>query len=267
MLSSDNARQSMPTDPEAIPTEQAATLKWREVEALEGDLAIKRWEALALIGILNKYRRGRISLKDITAESSIAVPAEGKQRFLRYQAAFAFACEMFSGDREKARRWFSTPSPILNGTTPLVAAETKESFIQLEKLIRQLRGAAQAAAAASPAIPKESTVRSAPPVALPTQTAPTQADFPPRDRMGQRLYPIKTWLAAELAKNGSSKTSIAKRAIAKGAATLTASRLSYLSHGYNADGHELLALAAAFGIRPEALVDQDALTRLQKSIS
>ena len=59
-------------------------------------------------------------------------------RLLRATRIFSEVLELFEGDVENARRWFTTPQPALGGSTPLDYATTELGPREVEGLIGRL---------------------------------------------------------------------------------------------------------------------------------
>jgi putative toxin-antitoxin system antitoxin component (TIGR02293 family) len=60
------------------------------------------------------------------------------ERLLRISSVFERALELFEGDVQRARRWLSTPSKELDGTSPLDFARTEIGAREVEDLIGRL---------------------------------------------------------------------------------------------------------------------------------
>jgi len=59
-------------------------------------------------------------------------------RLLRVARVFGKALELFEGDDEAARRWFSKPHKVLGGMSPAEMSKTDIGGLEVERLIGRL---------------------------------------------------------------------------------------------------------------------------------
>jgi putative toxin-antitoxin system antitoxin component (TIGR02293 family) len=64
--------------------------------------------------------------------------AEESDRLLRASRVFGKALELFEGDLDATRTWFSTPAPALGGRTPQEVSGTEVGAREVENLIGRL---------------------------------------------------------------------------------------------------------------------------------
>ncbi|HET7024346.1 MAG TPA: antitoxin Xre/MbcA/ParS toxin-binding domain-containing protein [Gemmatimonadales bacterium] len=116
--------------PLAVAEQVSKGIGYEAFEKLRGVIELPAAELARLVNIPSRTLHRRKIEKRLHADES--------DRLVRLSRVFAEAIALFEGDREEARRWFSSPAPALGDRTPLSMTSTDVGAREVEALIGRL---------------------------------------------------------------------------------------------------------------------------------
>lgn len=116
--------------PLAVAEQVSKGIGYEAFEKLRGVIELPAAELARLVNIPSRTLHRRKIEKRLHADES--------DRLVRLSRIFAEAIALFEGDREEARRWFSSPAPALGDRTPLSMTSTDVGAREVEALIGRL---------------------------------------------------------------------------------------------------------------------------------